>query len=448
MSNVCKLSSVPVVSTPAEYDAVLERVTVAESEAIEGVRRTARFEELLAPKVQSLGDWYKQNGELVLLRIDSLEMALHLKGATEVDPSKDAWNYKRGSGKDATYYWCSRNTHNRRINAANKGDLTKQGLIFDMVNQYFVPGPVGHIDAYGVISSLQHRIDAAIDVFDLTGTFPTIEIFTFVGLPPSLNATIDRGAPKDSKAQEFIDPERFTLEQLSEWMEYLPDPDRLDLGKLRDTLTKTLVTVRNNLFSRMQGTGYHPAKRDQPSTRQALALEKSFVDGPEALFKLIVEVYEAEQTESGGRALWAKSIQPSMVVTAIVLASNADNDDKSAIVIDEDIKSTILSALGVVSDDGHEGLSDFVREVARLRKQPKKPSGIERWVFWGLVHAVSDLLNSGSLEVADGKDCTSYIPNVTDTLKKRIKNGKEGVPCFGGLDIGVPESKGSDDSED
>jgi hypothetical protein len=431
-----KLSTITVVDSIESYDEVLERACV-EGMDICGIPRNARFETLSSEQLQKLSRWYVDNGEIVRLCVKDVAFALHIKGAVEVDPAKDSWNYSRGTGKDRTYYWCSRNIHNRPVKGTNKGTLTKEGLKHDLANGLFVNGPVAHIDAYTVISSLQHRDDSAIDVFDETGVFPEFEVFTFIGLPPQLNAAIDRGAAKDSKDQEFIDTTQFTESDLESWLEYMPAPQDRDIVKLRKELTSMLVTVRTNVFSRLNGTGYHPNGVQKPSKRQELALSGYFDGGPKALERLIVECYEASHDESGKKAPWAKAVPPSMLPTIIVLASNRDNVDPTDIQIDSDVCSAVLKGFGLVSDEGMEGYSPFIREVLRLRAQPQKPSGIDRWVFWGLVKATHDLLEDGACECKDGENYSAYIPNVTKTLQRRLKEGKEAVACFGGLDVGT-----------
>ena len=106
-------------------------------------------------------------------------------------------------------------------------------------------------------------------------------------------------------------------------------------------------------------------------------------------------VWARSVTEEGKKGLWVKQLSIPMVATAIVLASNAGAEaweGSESVAIDETIADSVLDALGTVSDQGTEGLSSYVREVAKVGKQPKKPSGLDRWIFWGFTSATSDLL--------------------------------------------------------
>lgn len=431
------LKNIAIVETAEQYDAILEQVCLGENETIKGIPRNKRFESLSPEEIETLNNWFLDNGVLVLLRIKDVETALHIKGAVEVDPTKSKWNYSRGSGKERKYYFCRRNVHNREIKRSNMGSLIKQGLKYDLANRYWGVGPVAHVDAYTIISSFQHRLDSAIAVHDETGVFPAFDCLVLVGLPPQLNATIDRGAAKDAKDQEFIDTTQFAPEDLAEWMEYVPE----DVVKFRGALSKTLVTVLNNLYSRFNGTGYHPSKPQQPSPRESIELRERFEGGRKALERLIVEVHERALTEDGKKAFWANYISPAMATVLIVLASNRDNDDSDNILIDDDTKDQILAALGCSADEGEAGYSNYLRELAKMKKQAKKPQGLDRWVFWGLVSATSDLLEHGELvakienEKGEEED-NNYFPNVTKGLQERIKKGKEAPPVFGGLDCG------------
>lgn len=437
------MSKFVVVDSASAYDALLaDHCLGANVDQIANVPRHKRFEELTSQEIDSLNQWFLTNGTVVVLRVSSVEFALHILGAEEVDPATSPYNLERGSGKDKTYYWCQANSHNRMVKTGNLGSITKEGLIYDMVNQYYGVGPVGHIDAWGWILSLQHRLIAYIKGSDELGEdLAPIDIVTVVGVPPQLAATLDRGAPKTKQDQEFIDREMFTLEFLTDHcdLEYVPENSE----KLRNTLAGYLVTARNNLWSRLHGTGYHPSGTNSPSTRQALALQACFdnVGDGDALQRLIVQVWDKSINEDGKAHPWSKHLSVPMVVTAIVLASNADSEPwepGNPIKIDDNVQATVLDALGLISDEGAEGYSSYVREVAKVKKQPKKPSGIDRWVFWGLVGCTSDLLKG------EYDPNAAYFPAVNDTLIKRIKNGKVSYPIFGGMDIG-PKAKDTDE---
>lgn len=436
-------STIPTVSTPAEYDAIIEASCLPQSQdAIEGIDRHRRFESLSPDEIGKLNIWFQNHGTVINLRIDSEATALHILGAKEVDSATNPYNLERGKGKDKTYYWCEANQHNRMLKSGNVGDITRQGLIFDMVNCYWGYGPVAHIDAYGWVLSLQHRIIAWLRGFDANGgEMPPIELLTIVGMPPQLAATLDRGAPKTASDQEFIDREQFTVEFLRSVIEaatgepYLPE----NVEKYRNELASQLVTVRNNLWSRLHGTGFHPSKGQSPSTRQAIAMqacfEQSELGEEDELQELIVRCSLASISESGKKALWASgSISPAMVACAIVLASNADQPDKwedgSPIVVDSDVRDKVLTALRESADVGDAGLSSFVREIAKAKAEPKKPSGFDRWVFWGLVGAISALLKGEYGPTA------KYWPNPSKTLIERVKKGKVSYPIFGGYDCG------------
>jgi len=440
------MSTFTLVDSIEAYDALIADHCLAASVAdVAGVPRHMRFEQLTSEQIASLNEWFFRNGTCVVLRLTSTAMCLHVLGAREVDPAKESFNLELGKGKEKTYYWCEANAHNRIVKQGNLGSLSKEGLIYDMVNQYYGLGPAAHIDCYGMILSLQHRTIAKImvnlELGDDAGTETPIDMVTIVGMPPQLAATLDRGAPKTKQDQEFIDREMFTREFLEEscGLEYVPE----NVEKLRNELAGYLVTVRNNLWSRLHGTGYHPSGKNSPSTRQALALQSCFDDVGEgdSLQRLIARVWARSMTEDGKKGLWVKQLSVPMIATAIVLASNSEADkweDGSAITIDETTADSVLNALGVVSDEGNAGLSNYVREVAKIRKMPKKPSGLERWIFWGFTATVSDLLGDGVVEQA-------YFPVVNDTLLKRLKNGKASYPIFGGMDTGPQAAESSDE---
>lgn len=433
------MSNFKLVDSIASYDAMIADHCLGQDvKEIAGVPRHMRFEELTAEQIAALNEWFFRNGTVCVLRINSVELALHILGAREVDPAKEPFNLERGKGKEKTYYWCETNAHNRMVKTGNLGNLTKEGLIYDMVNHYFGLGPCAHIDAYAWILSLQHRLIAYIQASDELGqNVDPIDLITIVSMPPQLAATLDRGAPKTKQDQEFIDREMFTAEFLANdcGLEYVPE----NVEKLRNELAGYLVTVRHNLYSRFHGTGYHPSGKNSPSTRQALALQTCFesVGDGDSLQRLIARVWARSVTEEGKKGLWVKQLSIPMVATAIVLASNAGSEawqGTESIVIDETIADSVLDALGTVSDQGVEGLSSYVREVAKIRKQPKKPSGLDRWIFWGFTSAVSDLLKG------EYNPDTAYFPVINANLEKAIKSGKKSYPIFGGMDCG-PQAK-------
>jgi hypothetical protein len=435
------MSSFNIVSTASEYDALIEThclpATVTE---IEGIARHARFETLTSAEIEKLNQWFLKHATVCVLRVDSIEFALHVLGAKEVEPT-EPYNLVRGSGKEKTYYWCEANSHNRILKTGNLGSLTKEGLMFDIANKFWGVGPVAHIDAFAWILSVQHRLIAYIRVYDELGgeNVPSIDLLTVVGMPPQLAATLDRGASKTKQDQEFIDREMFTFEFLAETLEYVPE----NVEKLRNDLAGQLVTVRNNLWSRLHGTGYHPSGPNAPSTRQALALQACFgeLTHGDALQELVAQCWARSVTEDGKKGLWAKYLPPPMVAAAIILASGKDGEQWSegtTITIDPEVRDTILNALGTCSDEGNEGYSSYLREIAKIKKQPKKPTGLDRWVFWGLVSATVDLL------AGEYNPETDYFPSVTPTLVKRLKEGKASYPIFGGIDCG-PLEVASDD---
>jgi len=427
-----------VIDNAASYDALLADHCLANSiTSIEGIDRHARFETLTSAQIASLNEWFLKNGTVVVIRVNSVDFALHILGAKEVDPAKSPFNLERGKGKDKTYYWCQANAHNRIVKPANLGSLTKEGLIFDMVNQYYGVGPAAHIDAWGWILSLQHRLIAYILGSDERGEdLPAIDILTIVGMPPQLAATLDRGASKTKQDQEFIDREQFTVEFLHANLEYVPE----NVEKLRNELAGYLVTCRNNVWSRLHGTGYHPSGPNSPSTRQALAMQSCFaeVEHGDALQLLLVHVWSRSVGEDGKKGFWVPHLSVPMVACAIVLASNKDAEqwhDGQPLSIDKDVTEAILDALGQCSAEGHEGYSSYLREIAKIKKQPKKPSGLDRWVFWGLVSATQGILD-------DTYDANAtYFPSVTDSLVKKLKAGKLSYPIFGGMDCGPIESE-------
>ncbi|GIW60289.1 MAG: hypothetical protein KatS3mg087_1355 [Patescibacteria group bacterium] len=426
-----RINEIPEVSTPDEYDALLDRCCLGPNvKDIEGIDRDARFESLTPEDVKKLDNWFGENGCFVQLTISDLDMALHILGAREVDPTREPFNYVRGKRDERVYYFLSRNVHNRMLKPSNLGDLLKEGLRYDLANGYFVRGPLAQVDAWGTVSNLQHRLFAAIDVHDVTGEFPKFTVLTEVGYPPQLNAVNDRGQPKTGQDQEFIDRTQFTYDDLRKWVEYMPE----NVDKVRNELTKILVTSRNNIWSRLHKTGYHPSKKNQPSTREALALQQKFGNGGKDLEKLITITWEASLSEDGKKTLWAKHISPAMAVTAIVLASNADNDDDENLLIDFDLADKILHALRSSSEEGTEGYSKFIREIAAVKKQAKKPTGLDRWVFWGFTKSTMDILEKGELDPE-----TQYFPSVTKKLIEDMRKGRISYPIFGGLDQGPVE---------
>lgn len=440
------MSTFTLVDSIESYDALIADHCLAASVAeVAGVPRHMRFEQLTSEQIARLNDWFFKNGTCVVLRLTGTALCLHILGAREVDPAKESFNLELGKGKEKVYYWCEANAHNRIVKQGNLGSLSKEGLIYDMVNSYYGLGPAAHIDCYGMILSLQHRCIAKImvnlELGDDRGMETPIDIVTIVGMPPQLAATLDRGAPKTKQDQEFIDREMFTRTFLEEscGLEYVPE----NVEKLRNELAGYLVTVRNNLWSRLHGTGYHPSGKNSPSTRQALALQQCFDDLGEGdtLQRLIARVWARSMSEDGKKGLWVKQLSVPMIATAIVLASNEGADKwevGSSIAVDDAITDTVLNALGVVSDEGNAGLSNYVREIAKVRKDPKKPSGLDRWIFWGLTATISDLLGEGVTEQA-------YFPNVTKALEKAIKDGKKSYPIFGGMDIGPTKEVATDE---
>ena len=454
MSEKLVFGCVETIDNPNDYRAFIKANCLDESVTeIAGVPRHARFESLSSDDIARLNEWFQENGRLINLRLSTVEMCLAVLGATLVDPAKSVWNLSVGKGKETQYYDCEANRHNRLVKTGNLGNLSKEGLMHDIANGYWGYGPTGHIDAWGWVLNLQHRDISMIEaLLETGGDCPPIDIFVMVNMPPQLAATIDRGASKTAADQEFIDQEQFSFDFVSSIItdetgeDYTPD----NFGRFRNELAKSLVTVRNNVWSRLRGTGYHPSKAAQPSARQALALQSCFpaIEGGDELQRLVVRCSIAAITESGSKAIWSKHITPPMLATALVLASNAEQDDSwqtdNPIDIDDSIVDTVLQAMSVVSDGGDDVVSRYLREIAKIKKQPKKPSGMDRWIFWGLVGVIQDLLLDEPVEPEyddDGKIVErKYFPSVTATMVKQLREKKLSYPLFGGYDCG-PISK-------
>lgn len=437
--------SMQTINTASEYDAMLAATTIPPSETVGGIERHARFETLDSSQIETLNEYCRENVRVARLVVSSPDMALHILGGAEVNPT-EPYNYVRGSGKTKQYYYCSANQHNRIVKPSNLGDLTKEGLVHDLIGGYWGLGPVAHIDCYGWILSLQHRLFAYIAAYDASGgEVAPLEVLTLFGIPPQLAATLDRGAPKTVVDQEFIDRGQFDREFVADVISditgesYLPE----NYEKYRNLLSGILVTSRHNIYSRFRGTGYHPSKRQQPSVRQALALQADFtpLERGDELQKLVVAVQLASITEEGKPSLWvgASPLTPPMVVTAIVLASNVDATDRwepgSPIRVNWEVADMVLRSLKLCSEAGDEGFSSLRRELAKAKAEPKKPTGFDRFVFWALVSAIDSLLKG------EYDPTQKYYPTVNATLIKRLKDGKASYPLFGGYDDGPDEKE-------
>lgn len=445
-----------VVSTVAEWDEVIEAHCLPkDTKEIAGIPIDARFEDLTSEEIKTLSDWYVERGVTILLRLASEALALHILGAEEVNPAQARYNWVRGKKDEKKYLWLANNAHNRVQTASNLGSIDKEGLVYDVVNDYFAVGPNGHVDAVANVLSLAHRCKAPLLVLDETGDWHTIEIIVHIGMPPQLCAVLDRNAPKTGNDQEFMDRTQFTFEFMQAVLdESMPE----DSEKLRNELAKNLVTVRNSLWSRLHGTGYHPSKAQQPSMRQARQLQACFdsssvivvdEDGEERrvdfnedeLQELLLRVWDASRTDDGKKALWASYMSVPMVACQIVLASNRDKgqwNPGDSVSIDWDVCKRILSALGSSSEQGSEGYSSYLREVAKVKAQPKKPTGMDRWVYWGFTAATSAMLD-GSYNPDE-----KYFPAVTAKLTKALKDGKTSEPILGGYDCGIVSEEDDD----
>lgn len=435
------------VATPADWDAVIEAHCLPrETEAIEGISMTERFEDMTSEQIASLSEWYRENGTTILLDIQSPELCEHILGQREVNPATEAFNWTRGKGQEKVYVMLDNNQHNRIQTQSNLGDMNKEGLTFDVNQGYMALGPVGHVDAVGCVVSLAHRLKAPLIVYDDTGEFKGFQILVQIGVPPQLCAVFDRNAPKTGNDQEFMDRNQFTIEFMRSILdEKMPE----DPMKVRNVLCKYLVTVQNNLWSRLHGTGYHPSKKQQPSKRQARKMQACFAPSEFAsatedqLQELIVKVYNRSVTDDGKKAHWSNYISVPMATCQIILASNADNgewNDGDPIAVDFDLADTILTALGESSAEGNVGYSSFLREIGVVKKEPKKPAGLDRWIYWGFTSATAQIL-------ADEYDPSeSYFPKVNKTLIKAVKDGKQSAPILGGYDCGPRvEDEGDED---
>lgn len=418
------------IRTPEEYTAALTRHCLSDDvKDIGGIDRETRFERLFPEHVSLLSQYCLDNAGMYAIEIASPKMALHILGAREVDPAKEAYNLVLGKGADKVHYWCSKNEHNRMLKKTNLGTPEKEGIVFDISSGYFAVGPMAHIDSWGCILSLQHRLIAWLAAYGKDEKVSPITLLTLIGMPPQLAATLDRGASKTGRDQEFIDRSKFQRELILSEVETVPDD--LDLVKVRNELSGFLFTARNNIWSRMNGTGYHPSKKAQPSTREALGMEQDQFAACEhgnELERLIVQCYWAMFAEDGTKRLWVKYFPLPMIVTAIVLASNRNEDwspgDK--IVVDQEITEDVLGLLSKASDSGTDNFSRYVAEVAKIKAQAKKPSPMDRWTFYGLVTVLDSELS--------GED---YEGNAFPTPAK-MKKGKNPT-IFGGMDSGPRE---------
>lgn len=442
-----------VVDTLDGWNEVIEKHCLPKDTAeICGIPVNARFEDLKPSQVAELSEWYEENGITVLLKITSEEMALGILGAEEVDPSNDRYNWVRGK-TEKTYYWLARNEHNRVQTAANLGTIDKEGLVYDVCHGFMALGPTGHVDALGDILSLAHRTKSPIIVLDETGDWKDVSILVQIGCPPQLCAIFDRNAPKKGNDQEFMDRTQFT----EEFLVSILGEDQPDWLKTRNTLAKNLVTVRNNLWSRLHGTGYHPSKRQQPSMREARSMQACFeksehassVGNEDELQELLVRVHDASLTDDGKKKIWSDYITPPMAACMIVLASNAGNgqwNGKDGIRVDWTVAESILAALNESTTDGTVGFSSYLKEVAAIKSQPKKPSGLDKWVFWGFTRAVHALLE-GEYS-ADEKyfppELSANNARKGEQFITKVRKGEIAPPILGGYDCG-PQSSNDDD---
>jgi hypothetical protein len=440
------MATFTLIDTPAKYDSVLDNHCFGQDVPdLLGIPRTERFERLTPDQVQQLSSWTLENAGFYCIRISNPDMALHILGAKEVDPAKEGYNLVIGKGQSKVYYFAERNQHNRIMKPTNLGTISKEGLVYDIANNLFGVGPTAHIDCWGWILSLQHRLIAWLQAYDELGEeTPAINVLTLVGVPPQLAATLDRGAPKSGKDQEVIDVSRFPMALFESRCEYLPDS--FDLPKTRDVLSAWLVTVRNNLYSRFQGTGYHPSKSQSPSTRQAIALQDCFetIDDWDALQQLLVDIWSQTRTEDGKKRLWVDYFPPAMVGSLIVLLSNRDRgewQEGDSIHIDPAMVKLVLSQLLSATDTGTNLISRLMSELGKVKARPKKPSPMDRWTFYGLVRTFSLIINE---EDTDGP----LFP--TEAEMKRVSRKKNPVkpPIFGGYDCGTRTKAGPTDDDE
>lgn len=431
--------SLSIITTPAEFDAMLDRLPVI-TDNIDGVPIDKRATELTKEEFAILNAWATKNVFFCQVRLNRA-LAVHILDAVEVDPKTSQYHFSTGSGKETKYYYCGRNKANRTWRKGSLGQVTKEGLSHDIINSYWGLSDPGIINAIREITSLQHRAIAVVHTADTTGQNVEIPLWLQIGMPPQFTGLIDRNKSRTGADEEFVDRKQFDEQLLLECTEYL---EPKDIPKVRQTCSEMLVTVLNNVYCRFTGHDVHANKSLLPSERQRLSLKKCFAgDNGEALERLIAKVYFGSLSEDGKKCLFVKTFSPALVTTALVLASNKNNDSLTQaevdefgydIDIDDELVETTLNLLRESADAGDAAFSPAIAELAKVKANLKKAGGgAPRMpeIMGAFVSAHAQLLESGAI--------TSPVwPN----MRERAKNKKAGTyRIYGGYDKGLTEQE-------
>jgi hypothetical protein len=385
-----------------------------------GVALTKRGERLNAKECRVLREWAAENVVYGVLMMNE-DTAKAILGLEQVDPKIEPPFIKL----DDTYYAARNNLHNRRLILARLGDAGKPGYAHDMVQDLWGFGDPLIVHADAVIGSAQHRAAAYLIAKQSNPELGDIPFPIMLHVPPQFGDFLDRGKSRDPKDTEYRDVTNFQQPLIDSEIAEL---DMVDLPKLREKWSKTLVTSSVNIFARCHGVNVHPSKTKSPSPRERLQVQERF-GNEDDLQRLILRVWGTSRTPDDKPASWTKVWSEALVVTAIVLRSNAHHDDQSKLVIDWDYADRFLEALSESSYENASGpfgpsLADVVKAKADLKKAGGSAVS-QQELFGCLVAAVGQFDESGTTDkVWQGK-----------RDRRKAKNAGT-FRCFGGVDVG------------
>lgn len=423
------------IQTVAEWRAFVKANAIPETELVAGCGPVTRFNQ--AKKlgaVQELSEFSRKNRKSLDILMDDA-MADEILGLEECT-AKDRWDIRLGSGKNRAYYRYNRNQVNRKFNEAIIGSIRK-GMLRDAVNDNFVYGPQANIDCYANCSNIQHRALLIKKLKSLGVENPHFWLSVDFGHHPALNSKYDR--PKVHKLADdlfssklYFQPE-FVRGLLADGkLEYIAED--FDWSGFANEMCYQTVTVLTNLYGRLYCAGftasYHPGGSQAPADDEVCDMLDSIdMDGFQ---ELLTRLHFAQKSDDGKNRFWVSQFKPPMIATAIVLASNANHEDKSNLSIDQSIVEQVLEALAATSDGGSEGFSLLVKDIVRKTRKGQTMTAKDKRIFAGLVLSIKAMLADEPLP---------ENPVISDADYQKISKGKMGWPLFGGVDEPVEESK-------
>lgn len=404
-----------VIKTAAEVKAILAETTLnVEFWQSKGINPDTHFHDLTPEEIKTISQVRVDNTVFAVVRFNA-ETIPALLGLREAG-ADEASLFSIGK----TRYCTDNNKVNRFLSEERSNGMTQL-----MLGGYFATGPGMTISSAPQFINGAHRGSGAVKA---VAKNPTLEFDVVVefGVPPQLRDLWDfKNREKKVNDLLFQNPSFMADDVLDysvdETGNLVPLPDELDAQQrveVRNKLSKEYVSYSSFALMRISGSHIHSKVKDE---QNILKFHNRVVDGEcdKQSERLCYEVHRRSLTIEGKVSDQFKRTSPAMWASALLLLSNADNDDSGQLEVNWGLVDNVLTALKSSTEESGP-FALMLRKIGESFSGKKSLS--RKAVFDVIVKSIKQYMESGVVT-------ENPVPT-----EKQMK--EKSYPTFGGVDIG------------